>query len=61
MKLLERGWFKFIMALAFVGLLALASEMSYQDEIAEREVYCDMVKEGKWPDYKDIAERECEG
>ena len=45
MKLLERGWFKFIMALTFVGLLALASEMSYQDEIAEREVYCDMVKD----------------
>ena len=50
------------MALISVALfLFLAvSTMDYEDELAERELYCDMVKEGKWPDYKGIAKRECE-
>lgn len=48
-----------------LGLVALClfmavSTMDYEDELAERELYCDMVKEGKWPDYKGIADRECE-
>ena len=40
-------------------LFMAVSTMDYEDELAERELYCDMVKEGKWPDYKGIAEREC--
>ena len=41
------------------GFLAVGT-MDYEDELAERELYCDMVNEGRWPDYKGIAEQECE-
>jgi len=40
-------------------LLGIASEWSYQDELAERGIYCDMVKQGKWPDYRAIYATEC--
>jgi hypothetical protein len=33
--------------------------MDYEDELAERDFYCAMVQEGKWPDYKGIADQEC--
>ena len=46
-----------IFARIALGLVALClflavSTMDYEDELAERELYCDMVKEGKWPDYQ---------
>jgi hypothetical protein len=33
--------------------------MAYNDEFAERDFYCDMVEQGKWPDYQEIAATEC--
>jgi len=48
------------LCLVALCLFLAVSTMDYEDELAERELYCDMVKEGKWPDYKGIAERECE-
>ena len=59
MKFHEMWWGKFLLAFVVVILLAFVSEMSYQDEIAERETYCDMVEAGKWPDYKGIYATEC--
>jgi len=53
-------WGKIALGLVALCLFLAVSKMDYEDELAERELYCDMVKEGKWPDYKGIAERECE-
>ena len=36
-----------------VILVCLVSSMDYQDETAEEIHYCQMVKEGNWPDFKD--------
>jgi len=44
---------------ALCGWLAV-STMDYEDELAERDLYCDMVEKGHWPDYKGIAQEECE-
>jgi len=52
-------WGKMALGLvALCGWLAV-STMDYEDELAERDFYCAMVQEGKWPDYKDIADQEC--
>lgn len=40
-------------------LLVIASSMGYEDEQREQGVYCQMVKEGSWPDYKNIAGEVC--
>jgi len=53
-------WGKIALGLVALCLFLAVSTMDYEDELAERELSCDMVKEGKWPDYKGIAERECE-
>ena len=53
-------WTKIAFGMIFLCGFGTVGTMDYEDELAERELYCDMVKEGKWPDYKGIAERECE-
>jgi len=43
-----------------VLLLALVSNMDYEDEKAEEISYCESVKNGVWPDYKGIYADVCE-
>jgi len=44
-----------LVALAFLSV----GSFDYQDELDELEYYCSMVREGAWPDYKEIFEKEC--
>lgn len=42
-----------------VLLVGMVGDMDYQDEIAEEQFYCEQVKGGHWPDYKNIAAEVC--
>ena len=44
---------------ALVLLFGLAGAMDYEDQQAEQERYCEMVKAGFWPDYQGTYRREC--
>ena len=55
-----RVWGQVAIGLLVLCLWLTASTMAYNDEFAERDFYCDMVKQGKWPDYREIAATECE-
>ena len=46
--------------LALLGLFGLAGAMDYEDQQAEQERYCEMVKAGYWPDYQWTYRRECQ-
>ena len=45
--------------LALLGLFGLAGAMDYEDQQAEQENYCDMVKAGYWPDFQGTYRSEC--
>ena len=45
--------------LALLGLFGLAGAMDYEDQQAEQEHYCEMVKGGYWPDYHGTYRSEC--
>ena len=45
--------------LALLGLFGLAGAMDYEDQQAEQAHYCEMVREGLWPDYRGTYRREC--
>lgn len=43
-----------------VGLaVSSAMSMSFQDEKKDHELYCKMVQENAWPDYRGNAAKEC--
>ena len=42
-----------VVLLALLGLFGLAGAMDYEDQQAEQEHYCDMVKAGYWPDARE--------
>lgn len=44
---------------ALVLLFGLAGHMDYEDQQAEQARYCEMVKEGFWPDYRGTYRDEC--
>ena len=44
---------------ALVLLFGLAGAMDYEDQQAEQEHYCEMVKADFWPDYQGTYRREC--
>jgi hypothetical protein len=50
-----------VVLLALLGLFGLAGAMDYEDQQAEQERYCEMVKAGYWPDfngtYRDVCQR----
>ena len=46
--------------LALLGLFGLAGAMDYEDQQAEQERYCEMVKEGFWPDFNGTYRDECQ-
>jgi len=48
-----------VVLLALLGLFGLAGRMDYEDQRAEQEHYCEMVKAGYWPDYQGTYRREC--
>lgn len=39
---------------ALIALIALINNMAYDDDVAQQEHYCEMVKTKAWPDYKGI-------
>ena len=45
--------------LALLGLFGLAGAMDYEDQQAEQEHYCEMVRERLWPDYRGTYRAEC--
>ncbi len=55
MKSLNLMFCIFLFLLSF----AIAGHFGYKDELKERDVYCNMVKQGAWPDYKKIYKTEC--
>ena len=44
---------------ALVLLFGLAGHMDYEDQQAEQERYCEMVKAGHWPDYQGTYRTQC--
>lgn len=44
---------------ALVLLFGLAGHMDYEDQQAEQEQYCEMVRERLWPDYRGTYRAEC--
>lgn len=46
--------------LALLALLGLAGAMDYEDQQAEQERYCEMVKAGYWPDFNGTYRDECQ-
>ena len=48
-----------VVLLALLGLFGLAGAMDYEDQQAEQERYCEMVKAGYWPDFQGTYRREC--
>ena len=48
-----------VVLLALLGLFGLAGAMDYEDQQAEQERYCEMVKAGFWPDFNGTYRREC--
>lgn len=40
-------------------LFVFAGKMQYEDALAEQEMYCDMVKNNYWPDFKN-GEIDCD-
>ena len=38
--------------LTLLGLFGLVGSMDYEDQQAEQEHYCEMVKADLWPDYR---------
>jgi len=50
------------LVLALIAIIyAIAGQLSYNDAIRERGTYCQMVREGAWPDYRGTYRRECRG
>lgn len=49
------------LGLAILGVLALGvvGTFDMQAEQEEADLYCQMVEEGAWPDYKGTYERDC--
>lgn len=50
---------RFIFWTAVLILTLLVSQMDRQDNDKRHELYCKMVAEKTWPDYKHIFKREC--
>lgn len=42
-----------------IAILLIVSTMDYQDEVMEQKHYCEMVREGYWPDYKENYNEVC--
>ena len=42
-----------LLAIVLAALIMAANHFSYLDEVAEERHYCQMVKEGAWPAFKD--------
>lgn len=55
----QAGLSMFLMGLVIGVCFSIASSMSYQDEVLERDNYCERVKEGSWKDFKGIYDEEC--
>lgn len=51
---------RYAAGMLLLAIFGLVGAMDYADEIAERQLYCDMVAAGHWPDYREIADDECE-
>ena len=48
---------KFILGLAAIlAIFGLVGEQDYQDAVAEEQHYCEMVKAGYWPAYREGVE-----
>jgi len=45
---------KFIGVLLLVSALLIAGTMDCQEAQGQADLYCDMVIEGTWPNYRDI-------
>lgn len=48
-----------VVLLALLGLFGLAGTMDYEDQQAEQERYCEMVKSGYWPNFNGTYRDEC--
>lgn len=53
------AWPVFILVMA-AFVLGMASDPA-QEELKDRELYCRMVKDQKWPDYRHTYKDECGG
>jgi len=49
-----------VVLLTLLGLFGLAGQMDYEDQQAEQERYCEMVKAGYWPDFNGTYRDECQ-
>lgn len=52
---INKIFLKIIILGTVISLISLASEMTYQDELAEQDYYCAGVQDGLWPNFKGLA------
>ena len=49
----------FIVGCVISALVLASMSLSFEDELAEQELYCKMVSEGTWGDYNDNYSEVC--
>ena len=42
-----------------IFLFLVAGSLDYEDATNSRDTYCEMVRDGSWPDYKKTFQSEC--
>lgn len=50
---------KTAIGLLLLVLFAISSNMAFDDEQEDLKIYCSMIDQDIWPDYKGISQNEC--
>lgn len=51
--------YQLIAAIVIIAAILIASSMDAEDAAKEQSVYCEMVRDGHWPDYNNNASEVC--
>lgn len=59
-----KGFVECLILIIFSGIMtaviSMIGKMDYEDQVDQRNLYCQMVAEKTWPDYKGIVKLECQ-
>ena len=51
--------YQILAAIVIIAAILISSSMDAEDAAKEQQVYCEMVRDGKWPDYNGNAREVC--
>lgn len=51
--------YQILAAIVIIAALLYAGRTDAEDAAKEQQVYCEMVRDGKWPDYNNNANEVC--